>query len=273
MLNYVKRLAVAAAMAGVFLCSVSQAQITAETSVRTAVVNATGFEKVGSILLIPEGETVTTARVGLLLYSGIDGYQLTFKASNKLREPVPFENVGQGAYIILGSGKVWADLTAVKIDFENQTFDIQNVESQLTIDNPDDGDDDEDEDEDDEDEDDEDDEDEDDDEPDLTIPEDRFDNIARRVDLWATGLPGRKVMAGHYKAAQTMVIDDLSMTINDIGQALADNLRGSPDFPDYREFFQKLDADLTARYEEELSLRGSLADYYEKISIGLEAGQ
>lgn len=225
-------------------------QFTVESSVRTAIVDSAEYTRVGDLLLVPENEKVTTARVGLLLLSNIDGYSISIKASNATREPVPLTKEGDGAYSIRDvNGKVWVDGFA--INWEAQSLEpiqaLLDLGGTPDVPNPPDP-----------------------PAPDDSVPEDEFDNIGRQVNSWATGLPGRKLVAGAYKTAAKSLLTDLSKTTDDVGAELKTTLTGLPDFVAYRSFFLSLDKDLGGRWP---LARGVLSDYYTAVAAGLEAGQ
>lgn len=250
----VQVLAVFASLVAFGLSNTSHAQIEAETSVRTVITSASSYEHVGDYIFLPEDETITTVRAGLVKYTNTDGYKITIKASNKSRDPIPVEKVSDESFLVLGIGKIWVDF--VGINFEKQDF--VTIQSVVDIGQPDPVD------------------------PDPTpdpdpvdpdIPDDEFGNISRRVDQWASGLPNRKSVASHYRAASSALIDDLTKTVDDVGSDLASSIKEESSFSEYKDFFTKLDEDLLSRWPFAPNQRGNLSNYFRQVAIGLEAGE
>lgn len=100
------------------VASVCSAQIQSAATTKYILGGVAGVEDVGGHLLVPADSKPTLKAVG---YLKVDAAGLvTVKASTAKREPVEVTKLDQDSFLILGTGKIWIDLTA--IDFAAQTF-------------------------------------------------------------------------------------------------------------------------------------------------------
>ena len=108
--------------------------------------------------------------------------------------------------------------------------------------------------------------------PNPTVPDDRFENIGKRVASWATGLPKRKEVAAVYRNAAKRLRTDLAATVNIVTSEIESQrtviLTGSAD--SYAKLIANLNDDVKKRWP--LTKR-DLSDYCEAIAAGLESDQ
>ncbi|MEO1530282.1 MAG: hypothetical protein AAFX06_33235, partial [Planctomycetota bacterium] len=188
-----------------------------------------------------------------------------FKASAKPillgidEEPASVQAIGDATWLVSGPPRVFLSVTA--IDFERQLFENEVITVEVSKrpdpvepdapDKPDETDDA-------------------DPVPDDLVPIDLFDNIGRRSNEWATGLPGRRIIAGFYKTAAKSLNADPTKTIDQVGEQLNADVKGSIDGASYGEFIAKQQADLIDRWPLN---RFVLAEYFQAVAAGLGAGQ
>lgn len=106
--------------------------------------------------------------------------------------------------------------------------------------------------------------------PSPDVPADPFDNLGQRVATWAAGLEGRGSAAAVYRAAAKSLRENPSKTIDDTGADVVKGLNEAINYASYATLRAHINADLQARWP--LS-RGLMADYYDAIAAGLEAGK
>ena len=231
---------------------VAQAQLKVESQVSTVILDAEGYQKAGSVIIVPPGDTPKYSKVGLLLLSGSEGYAVDVNASNQKREPVRIEQVGDEAYLVYGAGKTWVHVDAIRIDFDEKVYDRQKKEVILDIgDVP----------------------------PDppptppgpgpTPTPDDTtdFDGITQRVQGLASGLPNNAGIAKSYKDAADMLLNDLSKSTNDVTEFLKGSIKGLNN-PDYTETFRVINADIAMRWDVLSNDRSLLAKYLTCVSNG-----
>lgn len=244
-------------------CVPAMAQVTATVDVKTVVLNADQFKKVGNVLVIPDDGKIRVQNVAMVIYSGVDGYKLTVSASDINRVPVPVEKAAPNTYIVKASGEAWVDLLGINWDKQDLVSKQTKIKvPPLPSPTPDDDDDDVTPTPDD-----------DDDNPappDPNVPTDQFDNIGQRVNGWALGLPGRRQTAAVFRWAADELVNNLTRTQNEVGEEYAQRLKDLPDFNDYIEFHGKVKEDFTTRWPMNRVLQ---AEYFNAIATGLEAGQ
>lgn len=232
-------------------------EIGAESSVGYRLSGIDGFSVVGPTIIVPEGAKPKVEPCGVVVIT-CTASQVTVKASNSKREPVRVESVksddGESRqYLILGTGTVWVDV--VCIDFETQFFDI----SQLVLnigepsppdpepepDNPDPP------------------------GPDPEVPDDVFDNIARRVAAKASGLPSNKAMCDAYRNASATLRNNPSVTIPEVAGSLSVVLKGIPNYQEYSGAIELINSDTAQRWPMTSAV---LADYWGLVADGFKAG-
>ena len=232
------------------------AQVTSEVATGSVVEDASQFQLFGEYLLVPDKAELRTKPAACIKLNGIDdGSRVAVEAENRDWDLIPVVDVGSNTYLVVGTGKI--RFRATVFNAETGLFDIELVALNLKEpdqpepdepdqpDNPSPT-------------------------PDDSIPEDAFDNLGRRVNQWVSGLPGRKIMATAYKQAASTLRTDPGATIDSASQALVDSLKQSPDFGAYSEVWKQINADLDKRWP---MSRGLMADFYDVIAIGMEAGQ
>lgn len=104
------------------------------------------------------------------------------------------------------------------------------------------------------------------------VPEDEFDNIGQRVAEWSAGIAGAKKAASVYRTTANLLSSDPTQTINSASAYLVDELKKLPEYNNFTQVRSNINADLTQRWDRGPMSRGTLADYYNAIAAGLEAG-
>ncbi|MEO1530093.1 MAG: hypothetical protein AAFX06_32240 [Planctomycetota bacterium] len=248
----------------IYSCQPANGEIVVEsTEQRSLVVAEKDAQPVGGALLLPAGTRPQVVAAAVVEVSGLADFcpqKVRLSASDgrrrRLPKPIALPIVAESetrCFIVYGASEIWLSIRAV--DFKAER--LEDEEFVITVgpsppddpqpDTPDEP------------------------KPDDSIPADPFDDIGRRVDAWAFGLPGRSIVAGYFAECAKALKSDPTKTINDVGEQLTRKLAGADDATAYREFRQRLSADIGPRFE---SLdRGALAQYFEAIARGLRAGQ
>jgi hypothetical protein len=154
-------------------------------------------------------------------------------------------------WIIHATGRVWVRIEL--IDFAAQKWDVEKFDYLIEGTRPPDPDDD--------------------DDDDLTIPEDDFDNIGRRVAGWSAGLPDGSQLAACYTRAAVKLREDPTQTINQVSATLVEELLALPVIDQYAAVRININADLQQRWSITPMARGVLADYFDAIAAGFGGTQ
>lgn len=101
------------------------------------------------------------------------------------------------------------------------------------------------------------------------VPDDQFQNIGKRVALWATGFDEAGEVAEAYRDAASSLRTDPQSTVDSVSADLISSLKDDVDFDAYAsEIGTNINADLQERWP---MSKGVLADYYDAVAVGLEA--
>lgn len=104
--------------------------------------------------------------------------------------------------------------------------------------------------------------------PPLPIPDDKFDNIGKRVSEWSAGLPRKLEVAAIYKEIAIQLEQNAALTVGEAGNLLGKkrtDLLGS-DLGSYSNFIDKLMNDLKSRWPLD---RKSYSEYLLAVYKGL----
>lgn len=257
------RLSLPLAMGVVFvplLAALAFGQIKTEPMVGYRLAGVEGFTVIGSTVMVPEGSKPSVQPCGVIVID-CDAKQITVKASNVKREPVKVEQVpvSEGdnrKFLILGSGRVWVDITC--IDFAREIFKTEEVvlkipgpmpepddpEPEPEPDNPDPG-------------------------PAPDVPDDAWDNIGKRVAKVSLGLPSNEAMANAYRNASGTLSGNPSVTIPEVAAALSEALKVVPNYQEYRNVVELINSDTAQRWP---MTAGVLVEYWAAVALGLKAG-
>jgi hypothetical protein len=209
----------------------------------TVIAGLTEVRQFGDYLLASQTDTVRfvpAATVEIVT----EASNISVKFTNKEREPVPFIRINDKQYLLTTPGRVWID--AICVDFPKNILAIE--QSTVTIGEPDlpgpgPG-------------------------PTPDIPEDKFDNLGRRVAQWTASLPSRSAIAKVYLENAKALRSNPNSTISEQSTQLAKDLRTIPDYTKYVDFVKNVNEDLTKRWP---ISKGVLADYWTVIAVGLGA--
>lgn len=238
------------------LCpSILYGQIQSSAETKYILSGIDGYETVADMLLVPSHSKPTLKAVGLVTIDS-PASMISVKASTAQRAPVEVKKVSADRFLILGTGKVWINVTAIDFDtklFEQSEF-IINIDSPTpdpdpptpdpdTPDpdppTPD---------------------------PDTPLPPDQFDNIAQRVQSWSVGLQDKSVLAAVYRDAATKLKTDPSYTISAVSAELLVSIESLASAPTYTELRKKINSDISVRSP---FSRLSYAKYLELVALGL----
>lgn len=259
-------------LAASFGASTAWAQIASQLKIEKTekcyvIVTEEGYQATDGLWIVPETSSPKMAPAAIITLSAMEGYMVQIEAESAERDIIATKKLSDGRFIITGAPKAFVRVDAIRFDPENPANNVWLKERFVVVveDKP------EPEPEPEPEPDPEtDDEDDDDFVPDEEVPSDEFDDIGRRVNHWATGLGGRKIIAGCYKKAVDSLNADPSKTIDQVGQSLLEAIQATPDYTDYKPLLQKVNDDLSKR----LPLnRFVLARYFGAIASGLGSGQ
>lgn len=108
--------------------------------------------------------------------------------------------------------------------------------------------------------------------PPGTGPEDKFDNIGRRVTGWTLGASVNAEIAVIYREVAGKLRDDPEIPdVEEAGNEISRRANAVDGYPEgYERFKAGIKDDLEARWAEQELSRVELAEYFEAIAIGLE---
>lgn len=252
----------------ILLCllpSASHAQITMQSLEKVTVYR--GVEKtriVKDMLIVPKGTEFNGQSAAVLPLEFPANQVVTVEASDRDRAAVDMELVNeipsddgqtvQRLYLVVATGRVWVqvislDISVPKID--SKTFVVDLGDKPDDPDEPDEpdvptpG-------------------------PDVTVPEDRFDNIGRKVASAAKGLELRKEVAAVYRRYADELVDSANATdvstrmVNERTQTLGAKAAS------WAQLLRAIIADFNPRVPD--MQRADVVDYWRAVANGLDPG-